>query len=303
MPSPKPVRQCSEPSTQLQKSGAGGSKEQLAADLVWAVTTPSLVVGDEEEGVGDLWELEPARVDADHLADWIGTPKRRVGLYFEQLIEYWLSEIRGCEIEGTGVQLKDPETGRTLGELDFVYRDETGRRTHLETAVKFYLHSPAPGASHFPGPNASDNFEAKMELFFDHQLTRSEGLGPNGARCFDRRIGLVRGICFDHPEIGAPAMLPSRMSPTALTGTWIRGNELELIEQIGSSFMVMAKPHWLGRPVGEPLSVAEFVDRMRVHFASGQRTIMAAVIDGCGGGEIDRLCIVAPSWRSGRIPI
>jgi len=127
--------------------------EQAVSDLVWAVSSPSFVSG---SGVEGPTALDPDEIDAERLAAFLdGRSTRRVGHYFEHLLDFWFRHIRQVEVRASGLQVREGK--RTIGELDFVYVDEHDRLTHCEASVKFFLHHSRPGESSFPGPNATDN--------------------------------------------------------------------------------------------------------------------------------------------------
>ena len=70
-------------------------------------------------------KLDVGSVDVEHLEDFISKrPDRRVGHYFETLILYWLTHIVKVELIAHGQQIMDGK--RTVGELDFLFRDRDG---------------------------------------------------------------------------------------------------------------------------------------------------------------------------------
>lgn len=261
---------------------------QALADLQWVVESAAFAEGPNTE---PAHRLDVASVDRDHLAATLGELPPRVGHYFERLVRYWLEECIGVELEAAGLQLSDPDTGRTIGELDFVFVDGDGRRCHWETAVKFFLYDPDRPGSHFPGPNVRDDYESKIAKLFDEQLARP------GAGEFAERRAFVKGCCFHHPLVGAPPSLPERMPADCMTGTWVRAGELELATEPwpDHEFRVLDKPHWLGTPPGNSLTTSDFETMVRDHFAVSRRTVMAAVVEP-GAGEVQRLCVVNQDW-------
>ncbi len=271
-------------------SGSPVDASQALADLCWAIESPAFAEGPGTEGPASV---VAEQIDLDHLVATLGQVPPRVGHYFERLVRYWLVHCEGVELEAAGLQLSDPETGRTLGELDFVFTDVEGRRCHWETAVKFFLYDPARPGSHFPGPNVRDDYESKIAKLFEEQLTRTvPSLGS-----FDRRRAFVKGCCFHHPLVGAPETLPERMPSKAMTGTWIRAAEVELVTErwSGHAVAVLNKPHWLAPQPGAGVPLDDFAGALRQHFGTSRRTVMAAVLDG-DGDEVERLCVVHDAW-------
>ena len=158
-------------------------------DLTWAINSQSLLTE------SPLARLDPSEVDPEHLRRFLeDDPSRRVGRYFERLVLYWLTHVRKVEVIASSLQIRDGN--RTIGEIDLLFRDEQGRVTHWEIAVKFYLYLSSGTfiGSHYIGPNAGDTFERKMERLFDHQLPRSITHFPE----VEVRQALVKGRMFYH---------------------------------------------------------------------------------------------------------
>ena len=239
-------------------------------DLLWAVNSPPLLSASPLVDHVDVGEI-----DLDHFAKFLREQSdHRVGRYFERLILYWLTHIRKVQIVHHSKQILDAK--RTIGEIDFIFRDETDRLTHWETAIKFYLYDllAQSFSSQFIGPNAADNFEKKTAKMFDKQLPLSQKHFPE----VEVRQAFVKGRVFYHPDQPKPTTLPKYLSPTHLTGRWIRAAELEYLNQADpkSIFQIQQKPNWLTaqRPTAqrltasEPqsLSSTELVDQLNSHF-------------------------------------
>ena len=101
---------------------------QATLDLCWAVNSPSLVNGAD---VAPTPGIAVDEIDQEHLASFLSEqkPGHQVGRYFEQLIHYWLRHIREVEVVATGLPLKDGKI--TVGEIDFLFRDEFDTLVHL----------------------------------------------------------------------------------------------------------------------------------------------------------------------------
>ena len=191
-------------------------KPQAIRDLEWVLKSPSLLTAcptlPESFASQNLAEAQ----DELHtfLAESSGKNEYRVGRYFERLVLFYLKHIRKVEIVANGLQLQ--EAGRTVGELDFVFRDEVGQLQHWETAVKFYLHFSGSSkcGSHFIGPDSRDNFEKKRQRLFEHQLPLSARRFPDIAEWH----AFVKGRIFYHPEHLPPQTIPDLLSPGHLRG-------------------------------------------------------------------------------------
>ncbi len=262
---------------------------QAALDLCWAVNSPSLVEGSD---VALTPDIAVDAIDQEHLTRFleVQNPGHRVGRYFEQLIHYWLLHIRKVEVVANGLQLKDGKI--TVGEIDFLYEDESATLVHCETSVKFFLCAPGTTPSEFPGPNARDNFEAKTTKLFDKQLPASagriEGIGS--------RHGLVKGMIFyrdDEPT----AASPERLASDHLRGTWLRVNETVKLRSRDRRFAVAPKPHWLAPQSQVGLLDSDaMITKIHEHFAGPGHPVMVSVRNNDDGEELDRVFVVPDEW-------
>lgn len=266
---------------------------QAVEDLLWVVNCPSFVQGPQ---VAEAHTLASEQVDAEHLAAFLrshdGQASHRVGRYFEQLLHYWLAHVRSVEVVASGLQVKDGK--RTIGEIDFLYRNETGELVHCEASVKFFLHLAGHGPSEFPGPNATDNYELKTAKLFDKQLRLSEIHVPQ----VQHREAFVKGIMFYRSD-GEAAVAPERLPDDHLRGRWIRESEVDaLASQDGAVFSVADKPHWLA-PVRDATSVPAglFATALREHFSTRGHPLMISKRAASDPGvETERLFVVADVW-------
>lgn len=262
--------------------------EQGARDLCWAINTASLVDGD---GVAPTPAISFDAIDQAHLASFLSEQGsvHRVGRYFEQLIHYWLAHVRQVEVVATGLQLKDGKI--TVGEIDFLYRDEQGALTHCEASVKYFLCAPGTSPSEFPGPNARDNFEAKSTKLFEKQLPASEGR-IDGIRS---RHGLVKGLIFyrdGEPDVERPV----RLAQDHQRGRWLRADELSTLRASEGVFAIATKPHWLAPQVDAELMEPDvMVARLKDHFMGPAHPVMVSERDRFGS-EVARLCVVPGPW-------
>ena len=280
---------------------------QIARDLRWVVESPSLIdIPIRSVPVRRLSAPKGLLEDGELHAVAENLPSHRVGRYFEQLILHWLSAIRRCDEIRYGVQVKDKN--RTLGEIDFMFTDESGIRTHWETAVKFYLHFPQANSSgsHFIGPNAADNFEKKMRRMLGHQLSMSERL-PEVPLLPEvtLREPFVKGRIFYHPDFDPPESLPTHLSRDHLRNTWIRRSELDWLSDTGADhkFCVLRKPYWLAddvRELADPdvQSAASMKDHLVDHSRETNRPVLISRLEQNENhfSEIDRMFVVSDHW-------
>lgn len=284
---------------------------QELRDLKWAIGSPSLIESSSSVVV-DADSDRIAGVDERDLLDFLDThATQRVGHYFENLILYWLERIRRVELIAVRKQVR--ERGRTVGEVDFAFRDEHGRVTHLETAVKFYLHcrdSEIPDSlqqSHYIGPNAADTFERKMRTLFEKQLPLGKAVWSD----VETSQVLVKGrifyplgdeVCSTSDHMGN---LPVCLSDACLKGRWVRVRDLDLLKDTygDSHFRVLQKPFWLAPLVlvggaVELATWATFQAETRIHFEMSNRPILVCVLksDSDSFQEIERLFVVSDDW-------
>ena len=275
--------------------------DRVVNDLLWAINSPSLL-----NNIAEIPSLDQSDIHRKNLAQTIGAnPNRRVGKYFEQLIGFWLSSNRGVSDLEHSRQIRDGK--QTIGELDFLFTDQQGRRTHLETAVKFYLYVPdiVVQGSHFIGPNAGDTFERKTNRLFDHQLP----LGRQHIGDIDQTIALVKGRIFYHPDREAPQRLPARLAPNHLRGSWIRQCETQYFDDQDprSRFCVMRKPHWLAdesATINDAalLNSAEMTISLNHHFRQSNHPVLVSQFSEIENGyqESNRIFVVETSWPSSK---
>lgn len=230
---------------------------QVLCDLRWAVQSTPL-----------LWDSVPAtqldRLDQNELEAFFKDQQpRQVGRYFEGLIEFWLTKIRKVEMSERGLQVQ--EENRTVGELDFVFRDEGGILTHWETAVKFYLHH----EGEFIGPNATDTLERKVRHLKEHQIQ----LGQKAMPEIEKSEVLMKGRLYYHPDDGENIKLPVYVAANHLRGTWVRSTEMDRFD-LNKNYYILEKPHWFTVPDSKAaLSSSETQVFLHKHFQSSNRPL------------------------------
>jgi len=269
--------------------------------MIWAINSPSLIRKSTEHSP-DWPACEPAEVVSESVQNFCDQHARhRVGQYFEDLVHFYLKAVLNNEIVEYGLQIQ--EGGRTVGELDFLYREAGGDLHHCETAVKFYLYIPESNesGSQFIGPNAADNFERKMQRLFEHQLKLSEDRFPGVVK----REAFVKGRIFYHSLRDAPEELPAELAPDHLRGVWIYESELDWLRSIGdeTKFRAVRKPLWLGPDLvkfddSELRTVDEICGQLRQHFTERRtpQLINALIPHGEVWRESQRVFVVSDQW-------
>ena len=230
---------------------------QVFHDLQWAVQSPSLLR--EAVPATLLADFDPKELEASFKKN----QHRQVGRYFEALVEFWLTKIRNVEMIERGLQVQNEN--RTLGELDFVFRDEAGILTHWETAVKFYLHH----EGEFIGPNAADTLDRKVRHLKEHQIQ----LGQKAIPEIEKSEVWMKGRLYYHPDDGESVKKPEYVTNEHLRGSWIRANELDRLDA-SQSYHILEKPHWFTMPVFEiNLSGTRILDFLRKRFQVSDKPI------------------------------
>ena len=252
---------------------------QVRADLRWVIDSPSLfsgpdgllaLSGDQAESLESINSGEPL---------FETPPSRRVGLYFESLVDVWLARALNLEMEARHLQIF--ENGRTVGEIDFCVRDKNGTRWRLECTIKYYLHHPSSQSiqgSAFVGPDPRDSFERKYHHLMECQLR----LSVSELEPVHRALPVARGILFYHVTDPFNPDGPSEANPNHVRGLWMRASDWHDFH--GDSFGVdrvvhLPKPYWLSglfNPglTSQELSWDEAGCAIKVHFERSNSPLM-----------------------------
>ncbi|MEB0138059.1 MULTISPECIES: DUF1853 family protein [unclassified Undibacterium] len=229
-------------------------------------------------------------------------PTRRLGLYAEQLLAFFLTQTG--EMVAHGLQVHDA-AARTLGEFDFVLR-QNGALVHWELATKFYLFCPsaqlAPDLYDYVGPNLADTLGSKMHKILHQQLLLGQQATARAMLPAEisEAHALVRGWLFY-----APALAPDTLAGIAVDHC--RGEILTLTQLRalaapgGLSGILLERLDWLA-----PAQLAEadvptwaaLLQEVEQHFSHSQATLLLALVQ-CAAGqarELSRAMIVADDW-------
>ena len=282
------------------------SNSQLVRDLEWVVSSPSLISQPAALAPKSATPFDRASVDIDELERFVDERKsHRVGRYFESLVLYWLERIRRVEMIADGLQIREGK--QTIGELDFVFRDEVRELTHWEAAVKFYLHYPNenPTGSHLIGPNAQDTFEKKTRKLFEKQLPLSRRDFPD----IVHRQAFVKGRIFYHVDSASQTSIPSnaRLATDHLRSSWVQESRLEWLASFnGRAFCIVRKPFWLSplqlQKDDEQLkSTTEMIDWIQKEWDVNRHPVLVSILELQGGDdcewiETDRVFVVPEQW-------
>jgi len=195
--------------------------------------------------VGDLPE---ARVFSRK--NWLPcVPKTALNLEQKlgHLYEDALALVLGEDLLEQNFQLrKDIHT--TVGELDFLLCSKNdGPLIHLELATKFYLAVNTPNGLVFPGPDARDNYQRKLQRLREHQLTLTQQHRDCLPECYRKKEievrQLIYGCLFDHIETEKIAH-PDWISPNCRRGRWLHLSECHHHFRPETEFRLIPKPLW-----------------------------------------------------------
>lgn len=198
--------------------------------------------------VGDL--PGAARFDRHGLIAPAGSAEldfdQKLGHLYEDALAAVLASSPNIELLKQNLQIQE-NVHSTVGELDFLIRDANGRLTHLELATKFYLAVKTEHGIAFPGPDARDNYDRKIERLLSHQLTLTERHKANLPATYrDTDImvkQLIYGCLFDH--IGESNLsVPEFSNPACRRGKWLHHAELSDHFSDGSQFDLVPKHLW-----------------------------------------------------------
>lgn len=287
-------------------------------DLAWVIGSPPLVCPLTSEA---LWpdaqwcerQLERMLPVLDELdeARWQGREEfsaqadRRLGAWFEFLIQRWFELDDRYELLARGVALRAPLTGggsETVGELDFVVRDlEAQQVEHWEVAVKFYLGGVSGSAGAWLGPGLRDRLDKKLARLKTHQLPLAATklarttLAEQGL-VVDRSRAFVKGRLF-YP-LAAPAAPPPEAGTPHLRGWWLSEDDFPgvLSDKAFGWRLLEAGDRLAERVAGDKDRTAAEISAALSADGGLTRARLLAAFD--GGREISRGYVVPRQWHT-----
>ncbi|USG63046.1 DUF1853 family protein [Sneathiella marina] len=224
-------------------------------DLQWVISSPLLLdqlphpnLFADPETTTFLKNLQS---DPAPLLEYLaGKETKALGIYFEQLILFWLDNLPSISLIGSNIQVFQDK--RTIGEIDVIF--EHGQKIfHWELAVKFYLNiGSGLKADQFVGPRLKDTLGAKLSRIFDHQIPlvkTPEGKSKLAKLNIDEVVSsaVIKGILFQPcaPQFPPANRLPTIISRNYRHGSWITVKMLENLEDLSfTHFLVMDKIQW-----------------------------------------------------------
>jgi hypothetical protein len=299
----------------------------LVRSLAWLIGSPVLLDASDARFAGrvvdDAWceaalrRAAPWLLGLDHdpaeLEAWIATQHtRRLGRLAEALLAFWLERCGEVQLLARNVPVRDAQ--RTLGEFDFILH-EAGAQTpvHWESAVKFYLQTPASnGFAGYVGPGDRDVLAAKIDKVFSRQLMLCRT--PQGAAVL-RAQGIegvstsafIKGWLF-YERGGASPDAPG-LSPRHARGWWLRAQPgWERALDADARYVVLPRLQWLAWPwraqAGELLdrdALARAIDACVNEEAGAQLVLEMVPADGAWR-EVSRGFVAPAGWGTAEKP-
>jgi uncharacterized protein len=288
-------------------------KVKAVRDLAWVIGSPVLLDAEYPMYAGqvvtDTWCRQELEKNSDYLLaldrdpssllNFIEKrPTRRLGFYFETLVEYWLLHTSGFELHAHNLPVKNAL--RTIGEFDFLFRTH-GKTVHWETAIKFYLQAEASSRQDaYVGPGGYDRLDLKVGRIFGHQLLLARSAVHQ--EVIDATQAYVKGMLF-YPA-GLPAHIPEGVSAHHLQGWWTR-HRLDNIPQTSadSRWIILPRLSWLA-PARLPadtavMTLGQLSEKLEIHFQKLKVALLLAELQQDANGEwleISRGFVVSSDW-------
>jgi len=283
---------------------------KLINDLAWAIGSPSLLdktpfqnqqLLTTEWGQYQLAESKLLLADQDkspqHIQGFLSEkPGFRLGYYFEDLIAYWLTINPRYEILCKNLTISENKI--TLGEIDFIIRDLTEKKTiHLEVAVKFYLRADHDNKSYWFGPNLHDRLDLKLEKTFNKQISFSETE-------LVKKTLLENHITIDEHHILLKGRLFNHSANVTDDLCWLTESEFKTVND-NAKWVILNKTHWLAEisNIDYNFLASEVIAQSDVSDMLNAEKLMLplclARIE--NDNETNRIFITSDSWREDAI--
>jgi len=262
-------------------------QSKAVRDLAWTISSPALMahplaIDDSvcqqfyREMLPQLKELDTSGRLEQFLSEKV--TNQRLGSYFETLIEYWIAKSAGLALVEKNLQVCE-ETGKTVGEFDFLLKDtRTNTYYHWEAAVKYYLQHPVSAKwEHWIGPNHKDNLALKWHRLTERQVWRSKQraaqqlLKSRETQSVQPRI-FIKGWFFYHCKNWGHKLLPPQSAnPVHLKGLWCYQSEMsEVIRRANGRWKMLHCLEWLSPEIettnNRLMSGAEMEDFLNDYF-------------------------------------
>ncbi|PLW82575.1 hypothetical protein CWI75_08280 [Kineobactrum sediminis] len=285
-------------------------------DLAWACFSPPLLQVETlgySAGPAELiltrerrqWLSRLDREPAALLDSLAQNPARRLGLYYEQLWHFFLTQDPDLELIAHNLPVRTRNS--TVGEFDCLYYcHQRERYFHLELAVKFYLghrtHTTTETDSQWRewlGANTVDRLERKLDRLLKHQIRLGqhplarEILADLGIENPGREIAL-RGALFQPAADALPA--PLGYNPMVPMQYWYTLAHWQQQADPHATYALPDRLLWLSALCSQrPLGAAAITQHLTAHFAQGGHPQLVVRLNS-EGHEDERYFITHAQW-------
>lgn len=290
-------------------------------DLAWVIGAPGLLdplfPAYQAQVADDAW----CRDQLQHRAGWLSEldltpqslhqfitarPTRRLGHYFELLIQFWLSHNPDTKLIASNLQVQNQQ--RTLGEYDLLFSDASTAACHWEAAVKFYLQvEPLAEQRVFIGPGTQDRLDLKLGKVFQHQLllgqtTAGQQALPDGLT-ISKAQAYIKGYLFYHATNSTILTIPG-ISADHLSGWWIRHTLEKLpLTSTENRWIILPRLRWLAPALlaedADVLCYAAMTTQLDLHFGACDEAVLVFEMSQVESGqwrEQSRGFVVCKTW-------
>lgn len=292
---------------------------QAVRDLAWACFSPPLIDTARLADAAGIRDLVPALTpdrrlwlehldrDAEPLLRHLARrPTGRLGLYFEQLWQFFLHSDTQVELLAHNLPVQDAQ--RTVGEFDCLYYCHRRRRhVHVEFAVKYYLGVSEPdanpeGGTRWLGPDPRDRLDRKLDRMLTRQIRLGETtagqavLASLGVADAEKEI-VLRGQLYQ--PASRPRPLPPGYNRNNSPGIWTTLGQFASSADASGRYLLLPRLRWLSPavagPADRPLSAQDVYALLDARFAEGRGPAPVALLD-TAGVECERLFITPQDW-------
>lgn len=248
---------------------------QQALDLAWSLTSRDLPKASYINSIaGRNYDTLKPRQNIDLPITPLLEPKRRLGLYFEQLWQLLISHQFNQTIIAANRQIT--HAGTTLGALDLLsYCNQQNTYFHYELAVKFYLEAKLSDAeTKWIGPNSRDRLDLKLDRLLHHQLPLAidprarvqidqwlvnQAMPSLDSATLEQKL-VMKGWLFQHYRASRGLETSALVNQHCCHGRWLHYREmkhwLDQLEQQDSHWLLLPRLYWLS-PASCPIELAK----------------------------------------------
>ncbi len=239
-------------------------------------------------------------------------PPQRLGRYAESLLSFYLQRAPRHRLLAGHVPIRRPPSASTsesdhttLGELDYLIQDASGRFLHWELAIKFFLAEADKSAlepQDFIGPDRKNSLHLKLEKMFTRQLQQpipDVYLGNSASsenKPIWHRQAYSRGYMFY--RLKAPVQRCAALNPDHARGFWLPMTELESLPD--ADYLPLPRWRWLAPALcyahEQPMRRTGLINALHQHWQAEPepRAVLIAQLNPQTGLETARYFIRNP---------